>query len=78
MEPKPDSWRGRLGTRVPPLPFLAVPHHVERQMMEWLTGEGPAIVLDRLRLVRFKENIEPNEMEIVREVVMEEVEPLAG
>ena len=46
--------------------------------MEWLTGEGPAIVLDRLRLVRFKENIEPNELEIVRAVVMEEVEPLAG
>lgn len=77
-EPDPGSWRGRLGIRVPPMPFLAVPHHVERQTMEWLTGEGPAIVLDRLRLVRFKENIEPNELEIVRAVVMEEVEPLAG
>ena len=77
-EPSPGSWRGRLGTRVPPLPFLAVPHHVERQTMEWLTGEGPAIVLDRLRLVRFKENIEPDELEIVRAVVKEEVEPLAG
>ena len=75
-EPDPGSWRGRLGTRVPPLSFLAVPHHVERQTMEWLTGEGPAIVLDRLRLVRFKEEIKANELEIVRAVAREEVEPL--
>ena len=77
-EPRPGSWRGRLGTRVPPLPFLAVPHHVERQTMEWLTGEGPAIVLDRLRLVRFKENIEPDELELIRAVIREDIEPLAG
>ena len=77
-EPSPGPWRGRLGTRVPPLPFLAVPHHVERQTMEWLTGEGPAIVLDRLRLVRFKEEIKANELEIIRAVVQEEVEPLAA
>ena len=75
-EPDPGPWRGRLGTRVPPLPFLAVPHHVERQTMEWLTGEGPAIVLDRLRLVRFKEEIKANELEIIRAVVREDVEPL--
>lgn len=75
-EPDPGSWRGRLGTRVPPMPFLAVPHHVERQTMEWLTGEGPAIVLDRLRLVRFKEEIKANELEIIRAVVKEDVEPL--
>ena len=60
------------------MPFLAVPHHVERQTMEWLTGEGPAIVLDRLRLVRFKEEIKANELEIIRAVVQEEVEPLAA
>ena len=78
MQARPDRWRERLGTRVPPMPFLAVPHHVERQTMEWLTGEGPAIVLDRLRLVRFKENIEPDELEIIRAVVREEVEPLTG
>ena len=77
-EPDPGPWRGRLGTRVRPMPFLVVPHHVERQTMEWLTGEGPAIVLDRLRLVRFKENIEPNELENIRAVVREEVEPLMG
>ena len=47
-------------------------------MMEWLTEEGQAVVLDRLRLVRFKEEIKADELEIVRAVVGEEVEPLMG
>ena len=45
-------------------------------MMERLTDEGPAVVLDRLRLVRFKREIKANELEIIRAVVREEVEPL--
>ena len=75
-EPSPTPWAQRIGTRVPPMPFLAVPHHVEGQMMEMLTDSGQAIVLDRLRLVRFKEEIKANELEIIRAVAKEEVEPL--
>lgn len=75
-EPSPTLWARRIGTIIQPLPFLAVPHHVERPMMEWLTGEGPAVVLDRLRLVMFKREIKANELEIIRAVVREEVEPL--
>ena len=75
-EPSPTLWARRIGTIIQPLPFLAVPHHVERPMMEWLTDEGPAVVLDRLRLVRFKREIKANELEIIRAVVREEVEPL--
>ena len=77
-EPSPAPWARRMGTWIRPLPFLAVPHHVERPMMEWLTEEGQAVVLDRLRLVRFKEEIKADELEIVRAVVGEEVEPLMG
>ena len=77
-EPSPTPWARRIGTRVPPMPFLAVPHHVEGQMMEMLTDSGQAIVLDRLRLVRFKREIKANELEIVRAVVKEDIEPLAG
>lgn len=77
-QPSPTLWARRIGTIIQPMPFLAVPHHVERQTMEWLTGEGPAIVLDRLRLVRFKKNIEPDELEIIQAVMREEVEPLMG
>ena len=77
-EPSPAPWAKRIGTRIRPLPFLAVPHHVELPMMERLTEEGQAVVLDRLRLVRFKEEIKAGELEIVRAVVGEEVEPLMG
>ena len=77
-EPSPAPWAKRIGTRIQPLPFLAVPHHVELPMMEWLTEVGQAVVLDRLRLVRFKEEIKADELEIVRAVVGEEVEPLMG
>ena len=77
-EPSPAPWARRMGTWIRPLPFLAVPHHVEVPMMEWLTEEGQAVVLDRLRLVRFKEEIKADELEIVRAVVGEEVEPLMG
>ena len=75
-EPSPTPWARRIGTIIQPLPFLAVPHHVEHPMMERLTDEGPAVVLDRLRLVRFKREIKANELEIIRAVAREEIEPL--
>ena len=77
-EPSPNQWKQFIGSRVPPSPFLAVPHHVERQTMEWLTSTGGAIVLDRLRLVRFKRENEVDEREVIQAVLQEEVEPLAG
>ena len=78
-EPRPGPWARRTGTRIPPLPFLAVPHHVERPMMEMLASSGNnAVVLDRLRLVRFKDEIGAEEQEVIRAVAREEVEPLTG
>ena len=77
-EPSPDQWKLFTGTWVPPAPFLAVPHHVERPTMEFLTLKGRAVVLDRLRLVGFKDGIEAGEQELIRTVIEEEVEPLAG
>ena len=77
-EPSPQPWARRLGTRIPPLPFLAVPHHVEARTMEMLTGEGQAVVLDRLRLVRFKSENGAEEQEIIRAVAARDVEPLMG
>lgn len=77
-EPSPATWALLTGTRVPPMPFLAVPHHVERDMMAKLTVDGQAIVLDRLRLVRFKEGTSAEEQEVIQAVLQEEVEPLKG
>lgn len=77
-EPSPHRWRLFTGTRVPPSPFLAVPHHVERPTMEYLTSNSDAVVLDRLRLVGYKDGIEADERELIQAVIEEDVEPLAG
>ena len=77
-EPSPDQWKLFTGTWVPPSPFLAVPHHVERPTMEFLTSKSGAVVLDRLRLVGFKDGIEAGERDIIQAVMGEDVEPLAG
>ena len=77
-EPKPHPWARRVGTWILPLPFLAVPHHVERPMMQKLTFDGQAVVLDRLRLVRFKEENDGEEREVIQAVLEEEIEPLTG
>ena len=77
-EPSPCRWKSFAGTGIPPSPFLAVPHHVERPMMEMLTVDGRGVVLDRLRLVRYKHHNDGDEREIIQAVLGEEVEPLAG
>ena len=77
-EPSPGSWARRIGTSVRPLPFLAVPHHVEQRTMVKLTDDADAIVLDRLRLVRFKEDVVGDEQDVIRAVAGEDVEPLVG
>lgn len=77
-DPAPEQWKLFTGTGLPPSPFLAVPHHVERPTMELLTVKSGAVVLDRLRLVRFKDQIEPDEREIIRTVIRQEVERLVG
>ena len=77
-EPSPSSWARRIGTRVRPLPFLAVPHHVEQRTMVKLTDDADAMVLDRLRLVRFKEGVDGDEQDVIRAVAGEDIEPLVG
>ena len=77
-EPSPEQWKLFTGTLVPPSPFLAVPHHVERPMMEFLALKGRAVVLDRLRLVGFKEEVDAGERDLIQAVIGEDVEPLAG
>ena len=77
-DPDPDQWKLFAGTWVRPAPFLAVPHHVERPMMQLLAQNAGAVVLDRLRLVQIKDEIESDEREILRAVIQEDVEPLTG
>lgn len=78
QEPSPCRWKSFASTRISPSRFLAVPHHVERRMMELLTLEGGGVVLDRLRLVRYKRQNDNHEREIIQAVLREDVEPLGG
>jgi hypothetical protein len=43
-----------------------------------LTDDAGAMVLDRLRLVRFKEDVDGDEQDVIRAVAGEDVEPLVG
>ena len=77
-EPSPNQWKLFVSSWVPPSPFLAVPHHVERPTMERLTSKSGAIVLDRLRLVGFKDEVDAGERDLIKAVLGEDVEPLTG
>jgi len=77
-EPSPDRWGKLLGTGLPPLPFLAVPHHVERFLLARLVDGGRGLVLDRLRLARFRSAVTAGERSVVQAVLDEEPEPLSG
>ena len=46
--------------------------------MEWLTSKSGAVVLDRLRLVGFKNTIETAERALIQAVIGEDVEPITG
>ena len=77
-EPSPLPWANLVGIQNQPLPFLAVPHHVESPMMEKLGSDGDGVVLDRLRLAKFKCKTDSKERDIIRAVAQESVEPLSG
>jgi len=49
-EPRPHHWVQYVNEILHPLAALAVPHHVEREHLRWLTSPT-AFVFDRLRLV---------------------------
>jgi hypothetical protein len=50
QEPRPDNWAGYLLEPLPPIRFLAVPHHVERAHLAYLVGPATGAVVDRVRL----------------------------
>jgi len=60
MEPS-ANWSVFLNTTVRPVPFLGVPHHVEPRHLAWLVEDTQSVVVDRLRLVLFKEELLPDE-----------------
>jgi hypothetical protein len=67
-EPARGQFRALLGSHVAPHAFLAIPHHVEARHLYWLTSRREAIVLDRIRLCRYRHEISPEERRILEAV----------
>lgn len=61
------AWKDRLGSVVPPLAFLAVPHHADHASN--LVISSATIVLDRVRLVSMLRGVSEDERQVF-EVVM--------
>jgi hypothetical protein len=76
-EPKPDTWRALLNSGILPLPFLAVPHHVEPPHWSKLMQDHGKLVLDRIRLARFRDEVTATETAIIDAVLSVGVEELA-
>ena len=67
-EPKSPLWATMFKEHVQPLPFLAVPHHVEPLHLRKLVQDSGKVVLDRLRLALFDSTISQEERDILASV----------
>jgi len=76
-EPKPAAWKQMLSVGILPLPFLAVPHHVEMSHMAKLVQDNGSLVLDRIRLSRYRESVSSDEARIIDAVLSVGVEQMA-
>lgn len=73
-EPPAGTWAKLLGVSLRPQVFLAVPHHVGLAMLEKLVSDRDSLVLDRPRLVRFKNGVSAREAAIIAALMAVEVE----
>ena len=75
-EPKPAAWSRFLSVQPRPIVFLAVPHHVEQKHLNLLVQAERGIVLDRLRLSRFRRGVVDGEEALVQAVLDAELESI--
>ncbi len=73
MEPTPDTWGPWMGSLVPPIPYLAVPHHVESHHLFQLTSTYRRLILDRLRLCPHLSDLDSAQQTLLDEVLSQDV-----
>lgn len=79
QQPWPGQWGPMLTSLVPPIAYLAVPHHVETQQMLHLSTGTRRLVLDRLRLCRHLGEVSTDQRGVLDAVLAEEAyHPLAA
>jgi|SRR5215813_4038000 len=69
LEPSPASWMRFLADIVPPVSFLAVPHHAEPQHRIYVMVQSGRLLLDRLSLVRHKAATTADEDSLIETVL---------
>jgi hypothetical protein len=72
-EPRPKQWSDLLTCAVPPIAYLAVPHHVEDAQLDALSRNHGKLVLDRLRLARHLGPLSENQVAILEAIRAEDV-----
>lgn len=71
----PEPWRLLLSVGYPkPWVFLAVPHHVAPDHLRKLVQDSEALVLDRIRLARFKDGVSTDERQLIESLVTSEID----
>lgn len=72
-EPRPPQWAALLSCVIRPVPYLAVPHHVEDEHLLNLSANAARLVLDRLRLARHLNGLSIDQAAILDAVIRQDV-----
>lgn len=65
-EPRPETWSSMTHEDVAPQAFLAVPHHVDHRHHRYLCGRNSRAVVDRLRIVKFMDDLPTDNPTLIR------------
>jgi hypothetical protein len=76
FDPVPADWMRYLGETTPPVPFLALPYHVEESTITFMAGIERSIV-DRPQLALNLKTITPEVREIIDAVLSAEIQTFA-
>jgi hypothetical protein len=76
-EPSQELWKRMLSLGAAPFAFLAVPHHVEPSQFSKLAEDHGRLVLDRIRLARYRVDVTAEETAIVDAILDVGAEALA-
>jgi hypothetical protein len=76
-EPSVETWGLMLKVGVTPLAFLAVPHHVELHQLAKMVQDQKRLVLDRIRIARYREEVTAEELAVIEAVLDVGAEALA-
>ncbi|MGK3648704.1 hypothetical protein [Pseudarthrobacter enclensis] len=76
FDPVPSDWMKYLGETTPPVPFLALPYHVEDSAISFMAGIERSIV-DRPQLALNLKTISPEVSQIIDVVLSAEIQTFA-